>query len=143
MMVVVLLAHAFIVNAQDAEKRNTSESAGKQLLNNRVPGFKYAPEQSKTQRKITLAEQEENHRESSGMQLKKGTVRGMRYATAGAGAATVAPRTTVRRPAAGTLSSDQKAGEVKTEPAAVAPVAPAAPTQGDVSEPVKAEKKAQ
>ncbi len=133
--VMVLLAHAFIANAQDEEKRNTGESLGKQFLNNRVPGLQYAPEKPKVQRKATVAEQQENHSESSGMQLKKGTIRGMRFAPGSTGTrnANMAPRNTVRQSAAaGALSSDQKAGELKTAPATVAP---AVPTQGGVTEP--------
>lgn len=133
--VMVLLVQAFIANAQEEEKRNTGESIGKQFLNNRVPGLKYAPEKSKVQRKATVAEQQENHSESSGMQLKKGTIRGMRFTPGSTGMrnANMSQRTTVRRSAAtGALSSDQKAGELKTAPATIAP---AVPTQGEVTEP--------
>jgi hypothetical protein len=128
--VMVLLAHAFIANAQDDEKRNTGESLGKQFLNNRVPGMQYAPEKPKMQRRATVAEQQENHDESSGMQLKKGTIKGMRF-EGGSGFTPNAARKTVRTQAAGgALPSDQKA-EQKTTPAANTPVAPA---QGGVKE---------
>ena len=132
--VMVLLAHAFIANAQEEKKKNTGESLGKQFLNNRVPGLQYAPEKPKAQRRATVAEQQENHSESSGMQLKKGTIPGMRFDPGSTGTrnANMAPRTTVRRPAAaGTLSSDQKAGELKAAPATVVP---AVPSQGGVTE---------
>lgn len=129
--VMVLLAQAFIANAQDEEKKNTGESVGKQFLNNRVPGMQYAPAKPKTQRRATLAEQQENHDESSGMQLKKGTLKGMTMAP-GARNTNLAPRTTAKRSApSGTLSSDQKAEAVK--PAVLPATQP--PTQGGVQTP--------
>lgn len=139
--VMVLLAHAFIANAQEEEKRNTSESLGKQFLNNRVPGLQYAPEKPKAQRRATVAEQEENHSESSGMQLKKGTIRGMRFAP-GSGTANTSPNTSrsaARAQAARVaLPSEQKAGEQKITPAANTHTVP---TQDGVTEPKEKELK--
>ena len=133
--VMVLLAHAFIANAQEEEKRNTGESLGKQFLNNRVPGLQYAPEKPKAQRRATVAEQHENHSESSGMQLKKGTIWGMRFAP-GSGAANSSPNTARSAARSQTttvaLPSEQKAGEQKIAPAA--PVH-AMPTQDGATEP--------
>lgn len=133
--VVVLLAQAFIANAQNEEKRNTGESLGKQFLNNRVPGLQYAPEKPKAQRRATVAEQEENHSESSGMQLKKGTIRGMRFAQGGGGGNFKSTaRSTARSQSAGTiLPSDQKPSGQKITP----PVDTPLPTQGGAVEPAQ------
>lgn len=132
--VMLLLAQAFIANAQQEEKKNTGESLGKQYLSNRVPGLQYAPEKPKAQRKATIAEQQENHSESSGMQLKKGTIKGMRFAP-GAGAArssSTGARSTARtQPANSVLPSDQKASNLPPAAAKAAVV----PTQDGVTEP--------
>lgn len=130
----LLLAQAFIANAQDEEKRNTGESLGKQFLNNRVPGLQYASEKPKAQRRATVAEQQENHSESSGMQLKKGTIKGMRFApgTGTARSSATGARSTARpQPTNGTLPSDQKARVLP--PAAIK--AFAVPTQDGVTVP--------
>ncbi|AXY74953.1 hypothetical protein D3H65_13585 [Paraflavitalea soli] len=136
-VMMLLLAHACIANAQDEEKKNTGESLGKQYRDNRVPGLKYAPEQPKAQKRATIAEQQENHSESSGMQLKKGTIKGMRFAPgAGSARSSSAARSLARtQPASGTLPSDQKAVNLPPAPVKIAPV----PTQdgGTVPKEVK------
>lgn len=130
----LLLAQAFIANAQEEEKRNTGESLGKQFLNNQVPGLKYAAEKPKAQRKATLAEQQENHSESSGMQLKKGTIKGMQFAPGSGsarGSSTGARNSARSQSASATLPSDQKASSL---PPAAVKVA-AIPTQDGVTVP--------
>jgi|GEM_PF-1538428 len=129
----LLLAHAFITNAQEEENKNTGESLGKQYLSNRVPGLKYAPEKPKAQRKATVAEQQENHSESSGMQLKKGTIKGMQFAPGGGSArrSSTGARNTARTQSANaSLPSDQKASNL---PPAAVKIVPA-PTQDGVTE---------